>query len=160
MHILNDSSTPLEELLLKLIRFFKSYTIDVIGLDTLFVCDMKSKNILHYFDEIVYANKLELLKERFKLSYSDVIHLLSSHMDESDNLKFKEKFETNKLLYLTKPEFNHIYLTDELLTSTSTKQSDKSLTKLEDSLNSVLVDTTIKDSFKIHDGIIKSWYSE
>lgn len=222
LHILNDSSTPLEELLLKLVRFFKSYTIDIIGLDTLFVCDIKTKNILHYFDEIYKANKLELLKERFHLSYSDVIHILTSHMDKDEQLKFYEKYDFTKLLLLTKPEFNHIfltekftlskliemnddsltklfdivkfieanlrakddhvkfyekysytrvfwlvdkennhvYLTDDLLTSSSIDVSDSSLIKIDDSAHLLESVVDVNEKFKLKDGIVKSWYSE
>lgn len=77
MYLLVDTSTPLEELLLKLIKFFKSYTVDVMGIDTIFICDFKPELTLRLFDEPYYLYKVIETPEHYHVSHDDVIRSLT-----------------------------------------------------------------------------------
>lgn len=87
MYILNDTATPLEDLLIKLIRYFKSMTVDLVGMDKIYVFDVKQENILRFFDEVKYIGKTDELPENVNISYSDVVHLLTTVHSSPDELK-------------------------------------------------------------------------
>lgn len=78
--ISEDSESPLEKLLIALIRHFKSYTVDMIGLDTIFVSNLKLDNSFKLFDEVNYIRKTDQIDERIKTAYSDVVHSISAKL--------------------------------------------------------------------------------
>ena len=91
LYMLGDVITPLEELLVKLIIFFKSYTVDLISLDNIYVANIKPENDFKLFDELTYMEKLILTKDYMKMAYSDVLHLIMS-IHIKDDLKFYERY--------------------------------------------------------------------
>lgn len=86
LYLMNDSDTPLADLLLRLVRFFKSYTVDILGLDQLIVMDMKTENCIKLFDEIHSMSKNIDAKELLRLSYSDDIHSILATMSMNDEM--------------------------------------------------------------------------
>lgn len=91
MYLVSDSMTPLESLLMKLIHFFKSFTVDIISLDTILLCDMKPENNFKLFDEIWYMEKWIQPSEYINLGYSDVIHSISNTDWFDDTLKWVDQ---------------------------------------------------------------------
>lgn len=91
LYMLGDIITPLEELLVKLIIFFKSYTVDLISLDNIYVANVKPENDFKMFDEITYMEKLILTKDYMKMAYSDVVHLIMS-IRVKDDLRFYDRY--------------------------------------------------------------------
>lgn len=161
LYLMNDSSTPLEELLLKLIRFFKSYTVDLIGLETLLVCDLKSENLLRLFDEIAYMEKTIGVDERIKLSYSDVVHKIIENFKISDKLKWEDKMYYTSLLLIDNSHgiYNSVRLKDEI------KLYKEELLKESVNFYDTVHDITetlsgVNDKIRFRDGIVKMWYSE
>ena len=92
MYLMNDTQTPLENLLMRLVRFFKSYTVDILGLDILFVCDFKAENIVKIFEEIHYMEKFIGMDEYYRLSHSDVVNTITASFTEKDQITFSDKF--------------------------------------------------------------------
>lgn len=85
IYLINDAASPIEELLLRMIRFFKSYTVDFAGLDVAFVCDLKAENIIRLFDEVAYIDKLiQIDTESIHITYSDVIGGMESTITTKD----------------------------------------------------------------------------
>lgn len=85
IYLLNDTtSTALENLLIKLINFFKSFTVDMLGLDVLYICNLKAENVMRLFDEIHYMRKIIQAPDNLKLQYSDIDHkhILSIHQED------------------------------------------------------------------------------
>lgn len=74
--LLGDATTPLEQLLFKLCMFFKSYTTEIIDLDTIYICDLIPENMFRLFDEVSFTDKTILEKEHMKLPYSDIIDVI------------------------------------------------------------------------------------
>jgi hypothetical protein len=90
IYMVNDTSTPLETLLINLINFFKSFTVDIHGLDISYIMDLRSENTVRLFDELAEITKNLDLDEKLKLSYSDTIHNIESVFDENDSLKLTD----------------------------------------------------------------------
>lgn len=90
LNILLEMGSPLEELLLKLVRFFKSYTIDVLNLDHIYTCDLKNENFLKMIDHIDYMLKIEQVREDLNLNHSDVMPKIEILFDVLDKMKFKD----------------------------------------------------------------------
>lgn len=160
MYLMNDTQTPLETLLLRLVRFFKSYTVDVLGLDVLFVCDFKADNILRIFEEIHYMEKNIGMDEDFRISYSDSIHTMESVFSEQDKIKFRDKFyyESHLLINEMNGIKNSVRLGDNLGDIEKTiDTNDKERFDLYDNI-SVSSEQTSNDKLSFKERIVKIWY--
>ena len=103
LYMITDSATPLEMLLLRLIRFFKSFTVDIVGLDTIYVTDLRAENIMRFFDEVARIKKTIQIRENMYVSYSDVLHLIIAHFKfDEKTIKLIDKEMHNATLYVTK----------------------------------------------------------
>lgn len=100
IYMQNDSSTPIEDLLLKMIRYFKSFTVDCLGLDIIYVYDMKSENIIRFFDEVVKIVKWIEPHEHIHLSYGDVINYIDARnrLDELMLLHDREVHDSSIII--------------------------------------------------------------
>lgn len=159
IYLLNDTVTPLEDLLVKLVRFFKSYTVDMIGLDTILVCDLKPENLLRLFDEIYYMEKTIQMDERIKMSYSDVIHHIISTIRLKDNFSLKDKLFYDVYLYiddLYEWACNDIKLKDKISYVSSNIDVDGAL-RIYDICH-VSSTLPLNEDMKLKDHISKIWY--
>jgi hypothetical protein len=103
LYMITDSATPLEMLLLRLIRFFKSFTVDIVGLDTIYITDLRAENIMRFFDEVARIKKLIQVRENMYVSYSDVLHLITAQFKfDEKTIKLIDKEMHNATLYITK----------------------------------------------------------
>lgn len=93
MYTMSDSSTPLETLLMQLIRFFKSYTVDILDLDIVYVCDFKPENMIKMTDKLVYMEKGMDLGEDIRMSYSDVINKMTCNLNHNDSIMIHDKMK-------------------------------------------------------------------
>lgn len=160
LHLITDSATPLEELLMKLIRHFKSYTVDVIGFDVLYMCDLKSENLLRLFDEIAYMEKTIGIDEHMRLSYSDVVHRIIENFKVDDRLSWNDKMYYTSLLFLDNSHgvYNSVRLRDDIYLYKELL-GDSSIT-FYDTISSITEEFVVKDRFGFKDGIVAMWYSD
>lgn len=164
MYLVSDSMTPLENLLMKLIRFFKSYTIDIISLETILLCDMKQENNFKLFDEIWYMEKWIQPSEYINLGYSDVIHNISNTDEYHDPLKFKDQEYHDGIIYHDRSYDPTILLGDDLIHG---MKKDITVDQEKISIYDIAHVSSIKeyhDSMKVDDSIFndkihKLWYS-
>lgn len=110
--VLNDSATPLEELLIKLLRFFKSMTTDIISTDIVYICDSNMENMMRMIDKLNYMKKTIDSNEKIELSYSDVISSICNTFGVNDKFFLNDKMVYETILYLVQKEYNHIFLKD------------------------------------------------
>lgn len=169
IYMINDASTPLEDLLLKMVRYFKSFTVDCIGLDVIYITDMKSENLMRFFDEVDYICKWIQTHEHIRLSYSDILHLIDARFVLDDNsILINDKEIHNKILLIS-DHINFIKLRDssiiESLIYAQNSNTDNSI-KLFDTFKQVSSIFTLKDKSKENevklfmDKITKLWYDE
>ena len=114
-HMINDAASTLEVLLIKFIRYFKSFTIDLTGMNVIYIMDMRSENTIKLLDEVARIFKWIQTHEEINLSYSDIAKLLSVYMDHDDSIFFKDKELHNKVIQIAKHHgipFNHVFMYD------------------------------------------------
>ena len=147
---------------MKLVEFAKSFTVDMLDLDIIYVFDMKSENMIRLLDLVHYINKLIGVDEKMNISHSDVIHSLTANLDVKDKLFLKDIATYTKNLIIESKEENHVIGKDILQYMT------KIIEVVDDSFS--LYDTTkveanllLKDKKRepmIKDGIYSMWYSD
>lgn len=83
--IFADTSSTVESMLLDLVRFFKSYTTDMISLNTLYVYDLKPELLIKLIDRIETLNKTITPTDDLAISYLDHLSYTtkSSYTDNS-----------------------------------------------------------------------------
>lgn len=91
LYILNDEISPLQELLVQLIDFFKSYTTDLVKFSSYMVMDWRMENIIKLFDESNHIGKSIIAKDLINLPYSDFINKYTIRFTLDERLKLVEK---------------------------------------------------------------------
>jgi hypothetical protein len=166
--MMNDSQTPLQTLLMRLIRFFKSYTVDIIDLDIIFVCDQKPENCIRLFDEIYDMQKLIQDREDLRISYGDVIHLMVSNMElgkDTESIRLKDQCLYDAWMWITIhdsiykqfPNLLRINLHDGVDITSKEIEVEEPEERLFDAarINSTI---NLNESCKLQDKIVKMWY--
>lgn len=141
--LMGDITTPTEDLLLKLVKFFKSYTAELISFEITLICDLKTHQIIKLFDEIHYMEKLIQIDERIKLRYGDIINHISSNISFESLLKLTDEKYHEVVITIDKlhEEVTNIIPLHDKVTSISTSGFDiDTAYKLFDSIS---VSTTI-----------------
>lgn len=90
MYVINNSTSSIQEVLIALIRFFKSYTTDLIGLNIVYIFDFKPDNIMKLFDKIWKIRKTLGLEDDLDISYSDSIRKLKETIRFPEDLKLND----------------------------------------------------------------------
>jgi hypothetical protein len=73
IYLINDTTNSVADLLVKMIKFFKSFTVDMLGLDIVYIMDFKAENTMRFFDEIKSIKSNIYIGEDFKFSYKDTV---------------------------------------------------------------------------------------
>ena len=85
----SDSSSVMEEMLLQLIRFFKSYTTDMLDMDVVIILDLKPESLVKFIDK-AFISKNNESSDSLKLAYSDIL-TFTSIIRHYSNLKIQDK---------------------------------------------------------------------
>lgn len=161
LYLRNDTETPLEALLIKMIKFFKSLTVDLLGLDLIFICDFKNENILRLFDEIPYMKKLIQVGEHFNMKLSDVVTRIITEYREKDTMRLTDMLMLVAYLYC-------VDRTDILFNGDAVTLIEKYIlagAPYENALHlfdaaHIETDVHADDSLKLSDRIVAKWYSD
>ena len=161
LYLRNDTETPLEALLIKMIRYFKSLTVVLLGLDLIFICDFKNENILRLFDEIPYMKKLIQVGEHYNFKLSDVVTRAIAEYRMNDTLKMRDMFAIISYLYC-------IDRTDILFNGDAVRVIEKYIQAgapyenrlgLYDAAH-MESEVIAKDKLQLRDKIVAKWYSD
>lgn len=103
LYAVNDSESPLLQYFIKLIKFFKSYTVDLVDTTTEYVFDSKPDNLFRLIDWY-HIHQVDLDKDSLHLMYSDYIKIVET-LRIIDPLKYNEwtRFYKTILLEDTSP---------------------------------------------------------
>ena len=148
LYLMEKAASPLEKLLVQMIRFFKSYTVDMIGLSLLYVYDIKIDNIIRLFDEIERIHKTIVPVERIKIKYDDSIHSLTATIAPKDKFKLVDRAKWESKLYVN----DYIHLRDEI-NSIWIEISAHERVRFYDVLHGIDVTTKVKSSMKFTDKV-------
>lgn len=88
LQAMNDSNSSLHDYLIRLVKFFKSYTTDMVSLDTQYIFDLKPDNLLK-LTESYFIHQVDLHADSLKLIYSDVIQM-TFRAKIADKFKLKD----------------------------------------------------------------------
>ena len=166
LYIRNDTETPLEKLLVRMIKFFKSLTVDLLGLDIIFICDFKNENILRLFDEVWYMKKVIEVDENYNMLLSDVVRRIITKIHQRSDLKLTDQLMLIAYLRLINREDNLLFGADMVHTVESYLECidmDANRISLYDTisvLETMLVEDKKDNHFHLRDKIVKKWYSE
>lgn len=73
LYLINNSTSSIQEILVELIRFFKSYTTDMIGLNIVYIFDFKPDNLLKLIDRMEGIKKKLQPIDYLMVGYNDTI---------------------------------------------------------------------------------------
>ena len=161
LYMINDSQSALEDLLVAIVRWAKSFTVDMLGLDIIYVCDFKPENLLRFIDVPHHIIKLIEDHDYMNFSHSDVIrHMLSEYLFR-DGFAFEDFANWVKWILINSSDWNHIFRNTEV------EYVDKLIEVEDESKELEFFDTSFVTS-ELHyhegpiikDGIYKIWYTD
>lgn len=163
MSMLGDMASVLEEMLEKLVRFFKSYTTELISFDTTIICDMKMENMVRLFDEIAYIKKSMDISDTMRFPYSDAIHKIIANYPVEDAFILHDRYRYGATITvdnLYEWMTNRIPFHDSIHRISKTNQVDDfPPVNLFDSMSRIISTQTIKDKpgMKFKDTVVSFW---
>lgn len=161
LYMENDAAVPLQELLVKLVKFAKSFTVDMLDLDIIYICDMKDQNMIRLIDVPWYINKLIAPNDRINLSHSDIVKKIIAQYELEDKINLKDLAAYNKELFIGTDSNNHVIKDDKLQYMVKDIQlEEEKAIQMYDTYN---LQSTIllKDKHKpMLKDKVKVWYSE
>ncbi len=160
-YMLGDAATPLESLLIKLIRFFKSYTTELINLDNIYVVDLKPDNMIKMFEELTRMRKDMLIPEEVHLSYSDVIQIATTDILNGGKIGYIDKYIYEIwLIFDNRQQFgNYLNLRDVLHKMVKELNLDENLYMFDSNVKTT-VTVYPKESLSMKDKMIRMYYSD
>ena len=114
LYYINDSNGGAIKSLVTLIRFFKSYTTDLIGLNIVYLFDTKALNMIHLIDELHAMTKTNQYIDKMLLGYADHIKHLSSIYRLKDNTQLNDMLNFIALFMVGDELSNKISISDGL----------------------------------------------
>lgn len=90
LYVLNDGISPLQELLIQLIDFFKSYTTELVKFSSYMIMDWRMENLIKLCDSCDYVGKSIITNDAINLPYSDFINKYSIRFILDEKLKLLE----------------------------------------------------------------------
>lgn len=132
LYIIYDASNPVFNSIVKLLRFFKSYTTDLTAFNVIYLFDSKYYNNIKLIGDIVATSSSYDAKESLNNLYGDIIKCVDKEMDvTSDISSLVEKF-SNRISIQGSDVYEKMY--DELV-SISRKETIKDKTDIIDALS-------------------------
>lgn len=141
--ILNDSNNIVFSALIKLIRFFKSYTTDLRSFNILYLMDSRYFNMIRLVNDIKYLSKALETNDSFNLEYSDITKLQTK-------IFYRQKIQLIELFLLRV----NTYINSSIITADNVALDKNMIMKSFYDLRSkadILKDIIIKSSTKIPD---------
>ena len=87
--ISGSMSESVENMLIELVRFFKSYTTDMLSFDVIYTFDFKSESLTRMVDEVCRLHANIKTDDKYLIAYKDHVHYIS-RIRKFSNLLFKD----------------------------------------------------------------------
>lgn len=147
--LLAGRSETMEAMLLGLIRFFKSYTTDMIGLEIIYIFDMKPELMLKLIDELTIHKTIQP-EDNLLLSHAD-------HLEFTSTVRYNSKLhlvdEIARIIAFYSI-FDTFYLSDSIHRIYSNLYlNEESHTHLYDVIENILTQIFSQDSMFLKDAI-------
>ena len=155
LYIINGSNNILLEALIKLIKFFKSYTTDLRDMNILYLMDSRYYNMNKLIDDIHFIYKVMEINDTFNMDFSDNIDTMNSIMTNKEKIKIIDEYKMNAILYLYSLgiSLNKINLID-FINFIESRCMNKDIIIQTNKINSIYKKTLQKDKTYISDNFI------
>lgn len=153
IYLMEKSASPLEKLLVQLVRFFKSYTVDMIGLNLQYIYDVKIDNIIRLFDEIHHIDKTITPQDKIHIRYDDSLHSLVATIHPDDDIVLKDVMKYDSYLLIDKIYdwvVNSVEMRDDAYTISKSITSNEAF-ETYDTIPTVESNLSVTDSVKLRD---------
>lgn len=112
LYILNDDLSPLQEVLIQLIDFFRSLTTDMVDLSMIMVIDWRMENIIKLLDHPEHINKIIATPDDLTtLSYADFMKRFTANININDLVNLNSDLSLCGHITL----YDYIHLMEELI---------------------------------------------
>jgi len=108
------ASNTLETLFMQLIRFFKSYTTDIINLTSIYIFDLKPSTLIRLIETIDIHKNMQVNDDLY-LAYADSLHYISTTWYSTAILISDQIYEVHKKLALN----DGVFFADEIYAETA-----------------------------------------
>jgi hypothetical protein len=95
LYIVNDSNNSLLNAVVTLIRFFKSYTTDLVSMNILYLMDSRYYNMIKMINDIKLIEKTLIPNDSLNLSHKDFIETFMARITGKDKFSYSESVITN-----------------------------------------------------------------
>lgn len=151
--VMSGRSETMEKMLVDLICFFKSYTTDMLGLNILYIFDMKPELLLRLIDE-VHIHKTIQPQDELLLSHAD--HLtFTSRVQYDEYLHLWDKIQN---IFACIRIFDNIHFNDSMHFIHNNLYVNDTTLRLYDIINHILEQIVTEDRFALQD--VARWYVE
>lgn len=167
LYILNDSKNTILDSILSLIKFFKSYTVDISSFGIIYLMNSRHFNMIKIITDLKYISvELDCKELDLLVNYKDNILIQSNMVQKEliniiekynmvisrllkDNLSFEDKY---KFLISSVPLIDKEYLYD-VLKSLETVSISKEKIVLNDTLKDFIISVFLSEEIKFVDKI-------
>lgn len=88
LHYMNSLDSYMAEGILKLLRFFKSYTIDIGDLDIIYLMDSRYYNMIRIIGQFEKTiTELKAVDSSINMDYNDIVNIVKNAMNNKDTME-------------------------------------------------------------------------
>ena len=114
-NLMSGTESPIETLLIKLVRFFKSYTVDIFDIEHRYVCDIKPENLVKFIDALNYMRKIDQVDDYMKLNHSDIIRSITAILYPDDEFGLSDRVQYESRLKFDSSDSNESIRTKDTI---------------------------------------------
>lgn len=144
MYLRNDANSSVLKYFMKLLKFFKSYTVDILDLSIQYVFDLKPDNLFKLAEDYM-IHKTDEIHDPLKLMYGDFCRIIAIRK-ETEPLLFEEFIAMHKDLGTISTGFTERYDTIDLYKHYWLFDNDF---KPWDTVQEILAHMWLEDSFHL-----------
>lgn len=171
LYLINNATSSLQEVLIDLIRFFKSYTTDMIGLNIVYIFDFKPDNMLKLIDRMEKIIKRMEPYDTLYFRYADAVSHMKSTVTINEPMYIWDYIESHitfRLIeYLSFEEYLRLIkeleahdsftIQDMIHINTSSNESDY-LNMWRDLIHYIHSEKLLSDSVEFFDKVLLKKY--
>jgi hypothetical protein len=152
--IINESNNIVLEAIIKLARFFKSYTTDLLSMNIIYIMDSRYYNMIRMIEDIRYFGKELNMQDILHLQYIDYSNLYSFIYDNDYTALFLDYINLVRLTLEERYKLKH-----KIICPSKSFQFDTELNLKYQDLSNIAIEILRKDKINYKDKI-KLFYEE
>lgn len=162
LYIVNDQNSPLFTSISTLLKFFKSYTVDITSYNIIYVFDSKYYNMIKLIEDIKMVSSNIDTIDKYKYEFSDHIKTVSAKIPKNDLFIPEDKYTQFIRVYLNDGYGNESLinlLTDEMIAITMNAEGVDEL-NVNDRITNLIKSMSLQTRYKLLDEVITKVYDK